>query len=521
MARKSRKGGAVQAVVQAEFRWNVAPYARLSLEDSGRKGADTIETQIELMHSYVSSRTDLSIYETYVDNGSSGADFDRPAWNRMMNDIRFGKVNCIVVKDLSRFARNYIEACELLDNIFPFMGVRFISINNGYDSEQEGGHSEALLVSLKNLINDHYVREISRKVSSSLKVRRERGEYCGAFAPFGYKKSKTVKNMLEPDEETAPIVRDIFLWRSQGMGQSAICKRLDALGIPIPSEYNRQRHNITATDYYKAKVWQPKAIKRMIASQIYIGHLEQGKTRQALYAHKPLEIVPENEWHITLNAHEPIVPMDLWQAANAVSAQRRAKYHDDLEFPDLPDNIFRGFLVCGSCGSKLVRRHSKTTNPSGKQYEYFYYSCSLAHQHPEDTFSMVRFEGIYNAICPAVIGQLKLVSDMGRIIEKLSKSRQSPRDALNKEIARATQELEKINQRLAGLYDRHAEKDLTEREYVRFKEEYTRNAEAVRVRIDDLSQRVVLMSDAFNSENRWLKVAKAFLSPKELTREME
>ena len=162
MARTSRKGNAKVQVALAEKKWSTAIYARLSVEDSGRKGADTIETQIELIHSYVSDRNYLEIYDTYIDNGESGKDFDRPAWNRMMDDIRSGKVNCVAVKDLSRFGRNYIETCEMLEKIFPFMGVRFISINDGYDSGADGSYSDTLIISLKNLVNDRYIMDISR-----------------------------------------------------------------------------------------------------------------------------------------------------------------------------------------------------------------------------------------------------------------------------------------------------------------------------------------------------------------------
>jgi DNA invertase Pin-like site-specific DNA recombinase len=418
------------------------------------------------------------------------------------------------------FGRNYIEACELLEKVFPFMGVRFISVNDGYDSELEGGHSEALILSLKNLVNDQYVREISRKVSTSLKVRRERGEHCGAFAPFGYVKSKTVKNKLEPDEETAPIVRDIFRWRAEGMGQSAICKRLDEMGVPCPSRLLMQRYNLKKDGYYKASVWQPKAIKRMIASRLYLGHLEQGKTRQALYEYKPLRQVPESEWHITENAHDPIVSVELWEAANDVSRENRAKYHDGLTYPNLPENLFKGFLVCGACGSKLARHHNKRTNPSGKQYEYFYYACSISRQHPERQFPMVRFENIYDAVLPAVAQRLALVENMGALIEKRAKSKENPHALLDAEIGRVTRELEDFSQKIAGLYEKYVVKDLSEREYCLIKDEYAARQNVLRDRIDALSRRAAVLTENANVDNRWLSATRAFVNPTELTREM-
>lgn len=519
MARTSRKGGARIQTVPSEKKWNTALYARLSVEDSGRKGADTIETQIELIHSYVSDRSYLDIYDTYIDNGESGKDFDRPAWSRMMDDIRSGKVNCIAVKDLSRFGRNYIETCEMLEKIFPFMGVRFISINDGYDSGTDGGYSDTLIISLKNLINDRYIMDISRKVSSSKKVRRERGEHTG-FAPFGYQKMKTDKHKLEPDEVTAPIVRDIFLWRSEGMGQAAICKRLDEAGIPCPSQYQKQRYNVDGDGYYKAKVWQPKAIKQMIRNRVYLGHLIQGKTRQALYAHKPLTVIPESEWHVTENTHEPIVSVELWESANAVEQARRKQYYEDRNFTELPENIFRGFLECAACGTKLVRRHGVKVSSSGKRHEYFYYYCSLKRQHPEQPFSMVRYETIYDIVFPMIANRLAMVTEMGAIIEKRAKSRQDPRITLDAEITASSRELERKSGQLIRAYEDYANKILNEREYLQIKGRYEAEAETQRGRLDDLARRAALIANTSESDNRWIKATQEFAFPKTLTREM-
>jgi len=200
MPRISRKGSITgQTITTAitERVWNCAVYARLSLEDSGRKGADTIETQIELISSYVAKSSDLSLYNTFIDNGASGKDFERPAWSRLMDEIRAGRIDCIVVKDLSRFSRNYIETCEFLEKIFPFMGVRFVSINDGFDSHTSSNRNEGLIIALKFLVNNQYLKDTSRKISASIKARRERKEYIGTHAPYGYQKSKAVKGKLE------------------------------------------------------------------------------------------------------------------------------------------------------------------------------------------------------------------------------------------------------------------------------------------------------------------------------------
>ena len=522
MARTSRKGGARQVTaVPTERIWNTAVYARLSVEDGGRKDSDSIDIQIELITSYVSEHPYLNLSDTYVDNGKSGKNFERPAWSRLMEDIRAGRVDCVCVKDLSRFGRNYIETCEFLEKIFPFMGVRFISVNDGYDSESKNGYSEGLIIALKNLMNERHIKDISRKISSSKKARRERGEFTGAFAPFGYKKSDSEKGKLVPDDESASVVRDIFEWRAEGMGQAAICKRLDEMGILPPAGRLRKQYNVSGENYYKATVWQPRAIKKMIQNRVYLGHLAQGKTCQALYDNKGLESVPQSEWHITENAHEPIIGVELWEAANALSAERRREFFEERPRRDLPDNLFRSFLACGVCGSKLTRRYSKTVNPSGKEYEYFHYTCSLNHQHPVDEqFPMVRFETIYNTTFSLVAKELKSAENLGAVIEKRSKQQKNPRAAIDREIAHAAREIETINGRLSKLYEDYVGNTLTEWEYTRFRDEYERKAELFRERTEELSKQAILIAEASESNNRWLKAVRDFQNPTELTREM-
>ena len=496
--------------------------AKGGLSEKTVKGADSIDTQIELVMSYVSGQPYLKLYDTYTDNGESGKDFDRPAWNRLMDDIRLGRVDCVCVKDLSRFGRNYIETCELLEKIFPFMGIRFVSVNDGYDNEKGGGYSEGLIIALKNLMNDRHIKDISRKVSSSKKAQRERGEYTGAFAPFGYRKIVSEKGkQLVPDEETSPIVRDIFRWRAEGMGQAAICKRLDESGILPPAGILRERYNVYGGDYYKASVWQPRAIKKMIQNRIYLGHLAQGKTRQALYENKELEFVPASDWHITESAHEPIVSLELWEEANAVNDARRKEFFEDRPRRDLPDNIFKGYLVCGSCGTKLTRRYCHKVNRSGKEYKYFHYLCSLKHQHPEDEqFPMVRFETIYDTVFRLVADELRSAADFAGIIEKRAKRQSNPRAVIDSEISRAARELSTINDRLANLYANYVDKLLNEMEYVRIKAEYENRAVSLRERTEELSKRAALISEASSADNRWLKAARDFQNPTELTREM-
>ena len=524
MARTSRKGGAVAVqAAPAERIWQTALYARLSVEDSGRKGADTIETQIELIHSYVSSRDCLDIYDTYIDNGESGADFERPAWNRMMDDIRSGKVNCIAVKDLSRFGRNYIETCEMLEKIFPFMGVRFISINDGYDSEISADGNEWLIVALKSLVNDQYLKDVSRKICSSVKARQERGEYTRGFAPFGYKKIDGQKGKLEPDPEAVPIVRDIYQWRVAGLSHLAICKRLDEQGIPTPNEYLRRKYgaDMYTGDFFKSTIWRAATLKIILRNPVYIGTVQTGKESQRLYEHKPCTDVPREQWVITENAHEPIVDRELWDMVQTIEIDIRKAYAESGTRPERTENILKGYVICGICGSKMSRQYNKKVMVSGKVWETYYYLCPISRQHSADQpFRSIRADALTNAVFPLIAERLQSVTNLCTVIEKRTKQQADPRAALNAEIAHTSRELETITGRLAGLYESYIEKLLTESDYINIKAEYESRIESFRQRIDELSRRAALMADISASDNRWLKAAKEFQNPTELTRNM-
>jgi DNA invertase Pin-like site-specific DNA recombinase len=294
----------------------------------------------------------MLLFDLYIDNGVSGKDFNRPAWNRLIEDIRAGRVDCVCVKDLSRFSRSYVETCEYIENLFPSVGIRFVSVNDGYDSQKPGRKNEVLVLALKSLVHERYLKETSRKISSVIDMRIKRGDYIGSSAPFGYRKSKENKGRLEPDEDAAAFVRDIYRWRAEGKGHQEICNILNASGVPRPSAWRVKAapplcfrnscqetvHN--AADWHLRRklesssflahvkaapvaLWQTATVRNIIRNPVYLGVLVSGKSHQSLAERKPHTVMPESEWVIRENAHEPIVSCELWEAANAVEAERR------------------------------------------------------------------------------------------------------------------------------------------------------------------------------------------------------
>lgn len=300
-------------------------YLRLSREDGGRKSAHTIENQRELLLRYVASREDMEPAEIYIDNGCSGTDFERPAFRKMMGDIRAGKINCVVVKDLSRLGRNYLESGNYIENVFPLLHTRFVAVNDYYDSLNADRDENGVTVPLKNIINEIYARDISRKVSASLELKKNAGCYGGGYAPYGYKKSETRKGRYEADGEAAQVVKLIFEMRAEGMGYCAIARDLNGKGIKSPSAY-RYEKGVAGNEKLKDALWKRDVIQSMVRDEVYLGSMVRGKTRSAFYRGEKRHAVPAEQWIVVRGVHEPIISEELFARVQAVNAESEEKY---------------------------------------------------------------------------------------------------------------------------------------------------------------------------------------------------
>jgi DNA invertase Pin-like site-specific DNA recombinase len=268
MARTSRKTNAQAALATPEvkeFTYNAALYLRLSILDSGKKDGESIANQQEFLSRYVAERPEFTLIKTFIDNGETGVDYHRPAWNDLMRECRAGRINCIIVRDLSRLGRNYIETGELLEKILPMLGIRLISVSDNYDNLHLT-HNEQLVANLKNLVNDIYAKDISKKVSAALRTKQKNGEFIGNFASYGYLKDPNDKNKIVVDPETSPIVRQIFKWKAEGVGNAPICRRLNDAGIPCPGLYRLQK-GISKDERYRKSEWSTSAIINILKTR--------------------------------------------------------------------------------------------------------------------------------------------------------------------------------------------------------------------------------------------------------------
>ena len=345
--------------------WNSTLYLRLSREDGDKEESNSIAGQRDLIRDYLAHHPELREYAVRIDDGFSGSTFDRPAFKEMMADVRAGKTNCVIVKDLSRFGRNYLDAGEYIEKIFPFLGVRFIAINDNFDSERERTSSDDLMIPFKNLINEAYCRDISVKIRSQLEIKRKRGEYLGSFAAYGYRKSETDKNKLVIDEYAADVIRDIFKWKLEGASPKAIADRLNSAGILSPMEYKKSLGMKYATSF-KANVkalWSAASIIRVLKNPLYVGVLIQGKETTPSYkVHKRISKA-EEEWAVVQDSHEAIITKsDFDKVQKVLALDTRTCKGDSVV------QLFSGMVFCGDCGASMIR---KTVPAGGKKYIYY------------------------------------------------------------------------------------------------------------------------------------------------------
>ncbi len=341
-------------------------YLRLSYSADRSVESDSIANQKKLIEDFVAAHPDIELVSERVDDGYSGVLFDRPAFQEMMNDIVSGKINCVIVKDLSRLGREYIETGRYLRQVFPTYGVRFISINDGIDTANEQ-NGDDLHISLKNLLNDTYCRDISVKTRSALLTKRQNGDYVGSCPIYGYQKDPENKNHLVIDEYPARVVRDIYRRRIDGASAKHIAEELNRLGVLSPMAYKESRGLPHPTggfaDVPDAK-WSARAVIRILQEETYTGVLLQG--RQETHNHKLKNIIqkPAEEWIRIENAHEPIIQKRDFDLVQKISS---------LDTRTAPDGeavyLFSGLLVCGCCGGRMTR---KTNTVKGKKYIYYH-----------------------------------------------------------------------------------------------------------------------------------------------------
>lgn len=446
--------------------YNAAMYLRLSRDDEDRDGrvkteSNSIGSQRELIRSFIREHDDLELYDVYVDDGYTGSNFDRPEFERMMGDIEAGKVDCVIVKDLSRFGRDYIEAGRYIQKTFPALSVRFIAVTDHYDSASADIGESSIVLPVKNFINDSYCRDISIKVKSQLDVKRKNGECVAPFAVYGYSKDSADKNHLVVDEYAADVVRKIFGWKMDGMATSAIAEKLNNLGILSPKEYKKSKGQNYRGGFSGAgsAKWSSIAVKRILTNEVYLGHMVQGKTEKINHKVKKCVDKPLNEWIKVNDTHEAIISEDTFVAvSNILKADGRISPESESLNP------FMGILFCGDCHEQMIRRINRYKGTSKT-----YYICSTKNRGEGCSRHSIEEETLKEIVSETLRTYVNTFIDEARLFEK-ARALETDFDVIgsyDKEIERLKKEQDRYYGLCSALYE-----DL--RKGVIDKEEFTR-----------------------------------------------
>ena len=527
MARKSRKNTAVSVVPESvETKvFSTAIYVRLSVENSGKDDdGDSIENQTGICREYVDARPYLNLYGIYSDNGEKGWKFDRPEFTRMMDDVKAGKVDCIVVKDLSRFGRDYIETGNYLEKIFPFLGVRFISITDSYDSFTCDDAESALMVPLKNMVNDVYAKDISRKIITSFRQRQEKGDFLPGNTPYGYIKSETRQFRYEVDEKVAPYIRMLFEWKAEGVSHAEMARRLNEMGAVTPS-MRKVELGIWHAEKYRHTVWGGRTLTDILTNPVYTGALVYGRMPKSLYEGIRVHRAPKEEWRILEGMHEPIVSRELFDRVQEIFDEHRKtiaeKYSKNEKNREGIDNRFRGRIVCGDCGKNMRFLRVQAKYRKGM---YGTYTCGgyIDSRRARCSRHYIRASEVEDAVSAAIREQLAQAADMEETMARTKggSGEKNRLDAFSARISRLVQEISKTNARRQGLYEDYVSGMLDEGEYQYARKEYEDRAGRLNRELDEARKEKEQFQAVFSRDNRWLRKIRMADGAAELTDEI-
>lgn len=480
-------------------KYKAAAYIRLSYTDDRASESDSVGNQRRLILDFAERSPDIEIVTEKIDDGYSGIIFDRPAFKEMMKEVMDGAINCVIVKDLSRLGREYIETGRYLRRIFPTYGVRFIAITDNIDTARENS-SDELTVSVKNIMNEAYCRDISVKTRTALDVKRRNGDFVGAFPVYGYVKSEENKNLLVPDPYASRVVQDIFRMRMAGSSALHIANELNSLGILSPLAYKRNNGFPYAKNGYTDRAdckWSATTVIRILRDETYTGMLVQGKRGTSNYKIKDLELRPSTEWVRVADAHEPLISRQDFELVQRISGiDTRTSPNKDTVY------LFSGILICGCCGARMTR---KTNRIKGKEYNYYY--CPTGKKNGCRTPVMLREDDLKNVVWQTLKSYIDNVASLEALLKTIDQS--SLNRALIAEysghIAENERRLDQVMEFKANLYESLVSGEISKEDYAQFKARYTRQMEDAKKSIRLLKEKLDAAKENRSERNRWIQ----------------
>ena len=498
--------------------YNTALYMRLSRDDEKYGDSVSIETQRTILRQFASDNN-LHVVDEYVDDGWSGTNFERPDFKRMMDDVEAGKINCIVTKDLSRFGREHVMMDYYLEFMFPEKHIRYIAVTENEDTEK--GLSD--FVPFKNLFNEWFAKDTSRKVKAALRAKHAAGEITSAYAPLGYMKDPHEKNKIVIDEETRWVIEKIFDLAAHGCGAAKIARVLYDEKVPPPAYWKYMRHGKFSYVFMdappdKAYSWSLAIIRNILKDETYIGNTIHYKQSTVSYKNKKIVQRPEEEWVRIENTHEPIISRDVFDQVQEQSATRRRMQKDATT------QIFAGLLKCADCGwSMTFGRNANANNPFG------YYVCgrnrAYRYKDGECTRHYLRYDVLYAYVLERIQHWAKRAkTDENRLLEDLLKSGDRERAAAVKkqtaELKKAEKRKAELDNMFAKMYEDWAASRITENNFNMLSQRYQKEQEEQEQKIQDCKTKLAAGQQTVEDAQKWVELIKQIGVPKELTAEL-
>ncbi len=471
-------------------------YIRLSYTDDKSVESNSVSNQRKLIDDFLAQHPEIEVVCEKVDDGYSGVLFDRPAFKEMMELVRNGAANCVIVKDLSRLGREYIETGRYLRRVFPAYGVRFIAINDNVDTLND--EPDDLTVSVKNIINEAYSRDISVKTRSALDIKRRSGDFVGAFTVYGYLKTGDKHKSLIVDPFAANVVKDIFRKRLDGFSAYHIAEELNKAGILSPLAYKRSEGLPYAKGGYADTEdckWSATTILRILSDEIYTGTMVQGKRTTPHFKLKERELKPSDEWVRVENTHEAIInkaDFDLVQRLKGLDT--RTSPQSDKVY------LFSGMLICGCCGGRMTR---KVNRSNGKEYVYYY--CPTGKKGGCKSSSMVKESELTECVQSSLKAHINSVVSLNSLITSVSRERinQGLVQEYTGYIKSNEEQLARVESFKRKLYENLVGGVLSKEEFLQYKQEYSAKAEDIKRAIEDWNGKLTEVLENRGERNRW------------------